>query len=205
MSMRMDGIVKRNGDGKTQTQWRLKRMTWRLDETQKVIAPACAKHAAKLGTGTDVKKGTVHQDVRVIGADEIKTGWKSDYSTPDGSLDVEFPFGIRADAQPVCDLKSEDGTEVSHQLVVEMVVAEEFAPIGKPKQITPTGSARVLRMHFNVLVTERSGLGISWDEEQPPLYENVPASPPTYGNAAVGPPIPDYEDLSPLDTPHPTS
>jgi len=93
-------------------------------------------------------------------------------------------------------MKSQDGTEVSHVLVVEMIVTEDLSPINKPKQITPTGAARVLRMHFNVTVTERGGLGISWDEEQPPLYENVPASPPTYGQTED---LPDYQDVQPLD------
>ncbi len=205
IAMRIDGVVKRNVDTKTQTQWRLKRLTWRLDETQKIISPACPKHAAKLGNVDDAKKGIPHQDVRTIGTDEIKTGWKSDYTTPDGSVDLEFPFGIRPDAKPICDMKTEDGTEVSHVLVVEMIVAEEFAPIKKPNQVTPTGAARVLRMHFSTTVTERSGLGISWDEEQPPLYENVPASPPGYQhgetNDYLGPSIPDYEDLEPLGSP----
>ena len=199
--MRMDGIVKRNADTKTQTQWKLKRLTWRIDETQKTISPACPKHAAKLGNVDDVKKGIVQQDVRTIGTEEIKSGWKTDYTSPDGSIDMEFQFGIRSDTHPICDLKAEDGTEVSHVLIMEMIVAEEFAPIKKPTQVTPTGAARVLRMHFNLTVTERAGLGISWDEEQPPLYENVPASPPGYGRSDVyeGEPIPDYEDLAPLD------
>ena len=201
ISMRMDGVVRRNADTKTQTQWKLKRLTWRLEETQKVISPACAKHAAKLGSVEDSKKGIAHQDVRTIGMEEMKSGWKADYSSPDGSIELEFPFGIQAGTNPICDLKAEDGTEVSHVLIVEMIVAEEFAPIKKPTQVTPTGAARVLRMHFNITVTERAGLGISWDEEQPPLYENVPASPPAYGNAELydGEPIPDYEDLTPLD------
>lgn len=201
ITMRIDGVVKRNPDTKTQTQWKLKRLTWRLDETQKAISPACAKHAAKLGNVEDTKKGMAHQDVRTIGTDEMKSGWKADYDTPDGQIELEFPFGIRADSRPICDMKSEDGTEVSHVLIVEMIVAEEFAPTKRPTQVTPTGAARVLRMHFNVTVTERSGLGISWDEEQPPLYQNVPASPPAYGNTEVyeGDAIPDYEDLTPLE------
>lgn len=46
---------------------------------------------------------------------------------------------------------------------------------------TPTGAARVLRMQFNLTITERSGLGISWDDEVPPTYEDVRTlSPPTY-------------------------
>jgi hypothetical protein len=201
ISMRIDGIVKRNTDTKSQTQWKLKRLTWRLDETQKTISPACAKHAAKFGNVDEARKGIAHQDVRTIGTDEMKSGWKADYNSPDGMIELEFPFGIRADSHPICDMKAEDGTEVSHVLIVEMIVAEEFAPIKRPTQVTPTGAARVLRMHFNIIVTERSGLGISWDEEQPPLYENVPASPPAYGNSELyeGDPIPDYEDLTPLD------
>lgn len=198
ISMRMDGIVDRNLEAKTQKHWRLKRVTWRLDETQKEISPACPKHAAKAGAVDGVKKGTAHQDTRTIGTEEIKSGWKADYTTADGSIELEFPFSIKSDSKPVCDMKAEDGTEVSHILVVEMIVAEEFCPMNKVTQVTPTGSARVLRMHFNITVTERTGMGISWDEEQPPLYENVPASPPTYNQGEVGD-IPDYEDLEPLD------
>lgn len=45
----------------------------------------------------------------------------------------------------------------------------------------PTGAARVLRMQFKLTVTERSGLGIAWDDEVPPTYEDVRTlSPPTY-------------------------
>ncbi|CAG8957139.1 hypothetical protein HYFRA_00009340 [Hymenoscyphus fraxineus] len=202
MTMKMDGIVKRNPDTKSQTQWKLKRLTWRLDETQKQISPACPKHALKTGAGEGAKKGVPHQDTRSIGSAELKSGWKADYSSTDGEIEFEFPFGIRPDANPTCDMKTEDGTEVSHVLVVEMIVAEEFAPLKKPNQITPTGAARVLRMHFNITVTERAGLGISWDEESPPLYENVPVSPPAYANTELyeGAPIPDYDDLLPLDS-----
>lgn len=46
-------------------------------------------------------------------------------------------------------------------------------------------------------------MGISWDQELPPIYEDVPASPPSYahGDADIydGPAIPDYEELLPLD------
>ncbi|CDR44701.1 CYFA0S15e01706g1_1 [Cyberlindnera fabianii] len=48
----------------------------------------------------------------------------------------------------------------------------------------PTGSARVLRMQFKLNITERSGLGIAWDDEVPPMYGDVSAlSPPTYETA----------------------
>ncbi|VEU22085.1 DEKNAAC103095 [Brettanomyces naardenensis] len=48
----------------------------------------------------------------------------------------------------------------------------------------PTGVARVLRMQFKVVMTERSGLGVSWDDEVPPTYNAVGSfSPPTYQQA----------------------
>ena len=199
--MRMDGMLKRNPETKTAMQWKLKRLTWRLDETQKAISPACAKHAVKAVGQEGAKKGISHQDVRMLAMDELKTGWKSDYSGPDGTIEIEFPLAIQSNNPPICSMKSADGTTVSHILVVEMIVAEEFVPGKKPSQAAPTGAARVLRMHFNLTVTERAGLGISWDEEQPPLYENVPASPPAYITAHVyeGEPIPDYDELTPLD------
>ncbi|KAL3234505.1 Protein LDB19 [Nakaseomyces bracarensis] len=51
----------------------------------------------------------------------------------------------------------------------------------------PTGAARVLRMQFRINVTERSGLGISWDEEVPPMYHDIKLlSPPSYDDAING-------------------
>ncbi|RLV94002.1 Protein LDB19 [Spathaspora sp. JA1] len=45
----------------------------------------------------------------------------------------------------------------------------------------PTGAARVLRMQFKLPITERSGLGIAWDDEVPPTYEDIRTfSPPNY-------------------------
>ena len=61
-----------------------------------------------------------------------------------------------------------------------MVVGEEVAPVKKPGQKTPTGVARVLRMQVEVKVTERGGLGVSWDEEMPPTYADVEGRPPGY-------------------------
>ena len=35
-------------------------------------------------------------------------------------------------------------------------------------------------MHFSSILTERGGIGISWDNEAPPIYQDVPESPPAY-------------------------
>ncbi|CCE82077.1 Piso0_002773 [Millerozyma farinosa CBS 7064] len=48
-----------------------------------------------------------------------------------------------------------------------------------------TGAARVLRMQFKIILTERSGLGIAWDDEVPPTYEDIRTlSPPTYAETS---------------------
>ncbi|SMN20035.1 similar to Saccharomyces cerevisiae YOR322C LDB19 Protein involved in regulating the endocytosis of plasma membrane proteins by recruiting the ubiquitin ligase Rsp5p to its target [Maudiozyma saulgeensis] len=55
----------------------------------------------------------------------------------------------------------------------------------------PTGAARVLRMQFRLNVTERSGLGISWDEEVPPIYQDVKdaQNPPNYEHVVTESPL----------------
>ncbi|OWB58328.1 hypothetical protein B5S28_g4348 [[Candida] boidinii] len=67
----------------------------------------------------------------------------------------------------------------------------------------PTGIARVLRMQFKIVITDRSGLGVSWDDEVPPTYSSVGAlSPPTYNQATSGsntPLIPQQSLVIPLD------
>jgi len=64
--------------------------------------------------------------------------------------------------------------------MIEMVVSQEWAPLNKPTLITQTGVGRILRMHFPMALTERAGIGISWDNESPPIYQDVPPSPPAY-------------------------
>jgi hypothetical protein len=79
----------------------LKRLTWRIEEMQKVISPACPKHAAKAGAGPDEKKGVAYQDVKNLNMQELKNGWKADYtSVPDAFIELEFPFSVRADSNP---------------------------------------------------------------------------------------------------------
>lgn len=173
VEMKMTGVSTKNKE--SQTRWRLRKFTWRIEELERMVSPACPKHAAKVGGEGN---GIFHDNTTVVGSDDIKSGWKSDFD--DGTIECEFKAAVNPSLKPACDVSAANGLEIKHLLVVEMVVAEEWAPLKKPTQITPTGAARVLRTQFNLLLTERSGLGIAWDEEQPPMYEDVPASPPTY-------------------------
>lgn len=67
-----------------------------------------------------------------------------------------------------------------------------------PRMVSvPTGAARVLRMQFRIHLTERSGLGISWDDEVPPIYQDVKMlSPPSYANSVSD--TPTIRSTSPL-------
>jgi hypothetical protein len=179
VTMSLSGVVEKKGD--SQTRWRLRKLSWRVEEHSKVISSPCAKHAHKVSEG----KSILHTETRILGNDEMKTGWKSDFDTIGGEINVEFEASLATNSKykAVCDVESPAGIEVKHNLVVELIVAEEFCPNKSSQLVTPTGAARVLRMQFALVVTERAGMGISWDEEMPPVYEDVPESPPGYGSA----------------------
>lgn len=123
----------------------------------------------------------MHEDIRTLASDDVKSGWKTDFGTNGGSIEYEWSAAIKPNKEPCCDVVSPTGLEVAHNLVLEIIVAEEqTAGVGKGDRAAPTGAARVLRMQFKLVLTERSGMGISWDEEMPPMYEDVPISPPGY-------------------------
>ncbi|KAI9043490.1 alpha-arrestin [Aspergillus affinis] len=205
VQMTLSGVVDKGDE--TQTRWRLRKMMWRIEEHQKIVSTACSKHAHKIG---GEGKGVLHQETRIIGHNEEKEGWKTDFDTAGGEISMQFEANINPTCNPVCDLEAAGGLEAKHNLVIELIVAEEFCPNRNTRLITPTGAARVLRMQFHLHVTERSGLGISWDEEMPPVYEDVPASPPGYtmldGSSMMedynGSPLalPEYEDLERMDS-----
>ncbi|KAK5137251.1 hypothetical protein LTR08_000221 [Meristemomyces frigidus] len=170
---RMTGITTKRDE--TQTRWRLRKLTWRIEEHETMISAACALHAHKVG---GEGKGVQHQYDREVGSEDLKQGWKTNFD--DGQVEGEFTAAIDSAKHPQCDVEAPNGLKISHNLILELVIAEEWAPNKKPQQSTPTGAARVLRTQFNLNVSDRSGMGISWDDEMPPMYEDVPASPPQY-------------------------
>lgn len=179
VQMTLSGIVEKKDQ--SQTRWRLKKMMWRIEEHCKVKSTPCSKHKAKVTDG----KAIQHTDSRQLGNDELKTGWKTDFDTVGGeiAMDFEISMATKPSHKVTCDVDSQSGLEVKHNLIIELIVAEEFVPNKNTNLITPTGAARVLRMQFALHVTQRAGMGISWDDEMPPMYEDVPPSPPGYGSA----------------------
>ncbi|KAG5367086.1 Protein LDB19 [Yarrowia sp. B02] len=144
------------------------------------------------------------EEVRTVGSGEIKSGWKSNF---DGKGVIELLGDVSTHnlGQLSCNLDDPVlGLLIKHVLVVELVVAEEASPTKSSKQSIPTGAARVLRMQFNLVITDRSGLGIAWDDEVPPTYEDVPLSPPDYDNVASLPKLEEVQqpELSALSSIH---
>ena len=164
--------------GDLMRRWRLRKLIWLVEEHVKVVSPACAKHGAKVG---GAGRGIEHESERTIGEGELKEGWKLDWNGGEnGICAVEVPCQVNPGRKASCDVKDSTGLEVKHRVMLEMIIFEEIAANKKMTQWNNTGSARVLRFSFQILLTERAGEGVSWDEETPPMYEDVPRSPPGY-------------------------
>ena len=184
-------VLKLEGMSRTernsQLRWRLRRLVWRVHEAEKVVSNPCPRHTDKVPANSP---GLQHEHIRTIGElelDRAKTPRKTDSST--GAVYAEFAAKlntVRGDP-PVFDENAADrGISVSHSLVLEMVVVEESHPLARAgAQGIPTGAARILRATFPLTLTRRAGLGVAWDEETPPVYQDVPPSPPRYNNGGA--------------------
>ncbi|TGJ80799.1 hypothetical protein E0Z10_g7962, partial [Xylaria hypoxylon] len=159
-TLRLDGIGKHNQTARTVEYWRLKRLSWKLEEEISTVAPACQKHMPKTTAGgeagengNEAKKGVRRSDTRVIAHADMHSGWKADYFSADGNIEAEIEYQTGGSSRPVsCDVRGHDGTKVSHRLVVEMVVAQEYV-LAHTRHATPAGVARILRMNFGVVIT----------------------------------------------------
>lgn len=190
------------------------------------VESAPAPESRPASDASDDEKHLFIEETRTVSHGEIKLGWKSDFSDH-GTIELVANIslvhlstgffthvaqksstdntahdsinGLRRGANVSCDIDDPTlGVFVNHNLVVEVVVAEEVThAVDRNAQSqdkgsvaltgVPTGAARVLRMQFKLVLTERSGLGIAWDDEVPPTYNDVRTlSPPVY---AAGTPI----------------
>jgi hypothetical protein len=181
-------VLKLEGMSRTERnnllRWRLRRLVWRVQETEKVVSNPCPRHTDKVPAGSP---GLLHEHMRTLGElelDRAKTPWKTDSST--GSVYAEFAVKlntIRGEPPTYDENAADRGILVSHALVLEMVVVEESSPLSRPgAQGIPTGAARILRATFPLTLTRRAGMGVAWDEETPPVYQDVPPSPPRYNS-----------------------
>lgn len=188
VQLRLTGVVRRKED--SQLRHQMMRLNWRIEEHSTIISPACAKHEHRLSSGATAgnhaPKGILHEESTLIGSAELKTGWKDDFTSERGTTEMEFQAAINPALPSACDVRSATGFAVTHVLVVEIILAEMYA-VKASKHASPTGVTTALKMLAKPVLTQRSGMGIAWDEEQPPVYGDVPESPPGYEWAEVGP------------------
>ncbi|KAK8095175.1 LMBR1 domain-containing protein [Apiospora kogelbergensis] len=180
LQLRLEGFVKTSNEVNSVEYWTLKRLSWKLEEHLNTIAPACTKHLPSTKKGHVAMKGIERVGSRTVGSADLSTGWKLDYS-PNGYAEMEIEYQCNNScSKPVCGMKTHDDINVTHQLVLQLVVVQEFASINRPKHANPTGVARILRMHLGMTLTERASLSVSCENEAPPIYKDVPPSPPLY-------------------------
>ncbi|EEB07686.1 endocytosis regulator [Schizosaccharomyces japonicus yFS275] len=155
------------------TSWAVSRISWRIEERIKTTIRSCHGH-------DDADKVHTYQDTRILGTNDYKRGWKID----NDRLLFELPLSFALDARYVCDLRLNCGNtelDISHCLVLELVMIEVVG--SQPVD----SNARLLRMKVKLVVTTQPGLGVSWDEECPPLFDSVGPSPPCYDEVVESP------------------
>lgn len=194
MQVRISGIVSQLAEH-IQQRFCVQKISWRIEEHTSAIAPACPKHAHKFGPSNEALSAHGTNDrgrlrracPREIGHGHLRRGWKTDYAS--SKIDAKIIICLNSSLNPVCDIKTLSGLEVWHRLALVIVIAEEKVVGRNPELVSPTGKVRVLCTSFRVMVTERSGIGTSWDNEQPPVYENIGGGPPEYADRLmlVGP------------------
>ncbi|KAK9450296.1 uncharacterized protein V1518DRAFT_413481 [Limtongia smithiae] len=173
----MDIEVSNINNKEKKTRWILRKFNWRIDEITKIKDVACTTHDAE-------QKPPIALDVRTIVGRDVRKGWKTDFSN-DGRIEMELEVSTFSDDRIAMSCDTADpkiGFSVEHAFVLEMLVGEEYMPVLNNYSASPTGAARILRMQFAIEITERGGLGISWDDEVPPTYEDIPVSPPGYNH-----------------------
>ena len=172
-------------------RWSIRRVNWRVDELAKVIFPVCPQHANLVPSTAVIENGgLLYQDVRQLTCGDLRSGWEilSLDEADDGDVTkTQARMTLHVSTMSAeCNMDS-DKVSVSHAFVIEIVVGEEnFHPaVVRAKTVLQpegkwqsSGAARVLRMTYNLIVTARGGLGISWDEEIPPKYDDIASNTP---------------------------
>ncbi|RMJ20232.1 hypothetical protein CDV36_000129 [Fusarium kuroshium] len=177
----MDGLVSYPGNGENVQIWRLWKGSWRLEETVKTIASACDCHANGIEGSTD-DKVQKRSKVTVLGEDGIYSGWNSDDTL--GTLDMEFAFSLKKTKGRAINYAHDTGhgdeVEVTHALVVELMLVKEYFPKGRPDLSIRTGVARILRSQHRVVLSDYARVSNVPVDECLPFYQELFPSPPIY-------------------------
>ncbi|CRK24778.1 hypothetical protein BN1708_003896, partial [Verticillium longisporum] len=106
----------------------------------------------------------------------------------------QYPFSILLEGHLPASLDT-PLVSIAYEFKSEVTLAKNARISALPIKFWKDFDVRILRMQYHIMLTECAGLGVSWDNEAPPVYSDVPPSPPAYPTAQ---PV-DYEALEMLD------
>ncbi|EPX74023.1 endocytosis regulator [Schizosaccharomyces octosporus yFS286] len=160
MEITMTGFLQADG-----SEWGVTRVTWRLEEHLNYTPRPCDRHK-------DTVRFRTVQEKKILSAQDLQSGWKF----VDHQFFLTCQINAAAFREPTCDaeLSGRFNLKISHFLIIEAIV-------NRRKGATSNmGNARILRVSIPQPLTSPAGLGISWDEECPPVFESVGPAPPAY-------------------------
>ncbi|KAJ9419331.1 hypothetical protein QL093DRAFT_2359081 [Fusarium oxysporum] len=178
-SFELEGLNGSNGAIGDLQSWKLDEIKWHIVQTTKTTQPACEKH--RLASLSDMGRVMRIRDTQVLAKCGIKDGWALDGTAGNSKANMGFDYTIK-NRQPqkdrpgfACDNKWAGGFEISHRLHVWFCLSLERSQSAK-KGFTE----RVMRVSYDVILTDPTSKDLDWGPHVPPTYEEVGGSPPDY-------------------------
>ncbi|KAH7152697.1 hypothetical protein EDB81DRAFT_945668 [Dactylonectria macrodidyma] len=181
VSLSLTGLLASPGNGQNDHLWRLWKGAWRLEENIEAVAIPCERHRCLIPE--DGSEDFVRRKTRTLREKGIYGGWEENEA--EGTAEVGFDFNIRPRSngpEPAYsyDTKSLDGTEVTHALVIELVLVKEHFPQGQLHLAIRTGVGRILRLTYRVALADDQSMDLGRAVESLPCYQDEWSSPPGY-------------------------
>ncbi|KAH6961745.1 hypothetical protein BKA56DRAFT_561269 [Ilyonectria sp. MPI-CAGE-AT-0026] len=161
--------------------WRLTSVSWKFEETIQHSFPLCKHHATPFKTANEPTT-----DIRVLAKGILRKVWETDGIRGDGTTDLKFSYAIDRQRFPgrecrhACDVKPFYGLAVKHTLEIEVFLSQETAHVLKPDVVTPAPKGFFYRLRFDINLTRYADGEVNWDEDTPPVYQDVASQPPAY-------------------------
>ncbi|KAI3573947.1 hypothetical protein IWW34DRAFT_752291 [Fusarium oxysporum f. sp. albedinis] len=178
-SFELEGLNGSNGAIGDLQSWKLDEIKWHIVQTTKTTQPACEKH--RLASLSDMGRVMRIRDTQVLAKCGIKDDWALDGTAGNSKANMGFDYTIK-NRQPqkdrpgfACDNKWAGGFEISHRLHVWFCLSLERSQSAK-KGFTE----RVMRVSYDVILTDPTSKDLDWGPHVPPTYEEVGGSPPDY-------------------------
>ncbi|KAI8713931.1 LDB19 domain-containing protein [Fusarium sp. LHS14.1] len=175
VSLRIDNIT--SGLAIGLEVWKLKKVTWKLEESVSITLPRCPRHPTPSATsqGSDPSQ---QSETHLLGKKSLRHGWEEHANESQPHITFSFDYSLnKVGAETIYACEESAGPQVTHALLVELHLEKHFVLPESPWMTSPPRAETTLRMTRPVVLTE--------------LVE--PSVPPAYGNSADSPP--EYADV----------